>query len=96
MTLDLDHLDKLADEGLRLATGPYTDRGVYRHATVKALITELRASRALLEEAASALRPFAESAPARDGRDDWDETSTLVIYLRQARATLSKIKGGET
>lgn len=41
----------------------------------------------------AALKPFAEQSPARDGMDDWDTTTTVVKYLRDAAAAFAKATG---
>lgn len=47
------------------------------------------------DEAVRLLRPFAEQAPAREGRDDWSITTTVVKYLRDAAAFLATVENHE-
>ena len=52
---------------------------------IPALLDALSAERERGDRAVRALKPFAESAPARDDMKEWDVTTTLVKYLRDAR-----------
>ena len=97
--------DEADDTGFSLVARTYTRDGLEERqhnaafiaaanpATILKLIASARSApppSVEVERLREALKPFAEAAAARDDKGDWEMTTTVVKYLRDARAALSR------